>query len=150
MQTYFDSISRLITLTERVPTGKTDRYGHEITKSVEVKNAMGKPIVTRVFYVPPERYGLTAALGISIDTWERYAVDPKLADAVAWAEETMEGWKTRELINRESKRTAGLIYEMERNHRRRKSESDADGRATPMVDLADAQLIAMAAQLQEE
>ena len=145
VQAYFDSISGLETLTRSVPTGKLDKYGHEITKRVEIKNTMGKPIFTRVFYVPPELFGLTERLGISIDTWRRYGEDEKLSEVVAWAEEQMEGWKNRELLSRENKRTSGLIYEMEHNHRRRQSENDAN-RAAPLAALTDAQLISLAVQ----
>lgn len=149
VQAYFDSISVMETLKERVPTGRKDKYGHEITKLVEVKNTLGKPIFTRVFYVPPEVFGLAEQLGISTDTWRRYGEDETLSEVVTWAEEVMEGWKNRELLRRENKRTGGLIYEMERNHKRKQSGDDVGGRAAPMVALTDAQLIALAAQAGE-
>lgn len=149
VERYFAGISRLETLKEIVQTEEKDGYGHKVERLVEVENELGEPIKVRVFYVPPERYGLTASLGISIDTWDRYAEDEKLGAVVRWAEEQMEGWKTRQLLERENKRTAGLIYEMERNHKRRQVADDLAGRAAPMATLTDAQLIALATQIGE-
>lgn len=149
MQAYFDSISRLEKVKTQKVTDKRDEYGHKIEKLVTVKGASGKPIMQRVFYVPPERFGLTEALGISIDTWDRYGENNEFSDVVAWAEELMEGWKNRQLLDRENKRTGGLIYEMERNHKRRQTSEEAAGKATPLVALTDAQLIALAAQAGE-
>ena len=148
VQAYFDSISRLEIVKIPKETEKRDEYGHKIVKLVAVKGENGQKIRKRVFYVPPEIFGLTTALGISTDTWRRYGEDEKLSEVVSWAEELMEGWKNRELLQRENKRTSGLIYEMERNHRRKHSE-DTDARVTPLAALTDAQLIALASQTGE-
>lgn len=149
VQSYFDSISCLESIKGSVETDELDEYGHKVRRLEEVKNALGDVIRVRVFYVPPERFGLTEYLGISIDTWARYAEDDALAEVVEWAEEQIEGWKTRELLRRENKRTAGLIWEMERNHKRRQTDDDAGNRATPLVSLTDAQLVALASQTGE-
>ena len=69
---YFDSISVMETVTESVPTGRLDKYGHEIMQRVEVKNVFGKPFVVRRFLHQPEVYSMTAHFGISMATWERY------------------------------------------------------------------------------
>lgn len=149
VQSYFDSISCMESIKGLVETDELDEYGHKVRRLEEVKNALGDVIRVRVFYVPPERFGLTEYLGISIDTWARYAEDLALAEVVAWAEEQIEGWKTRELLQRENKRTAGLIWEMERNHRRKQSDENAGSSATPLVALTDAQLLALASQTGE-
>lgn len=148
VQDYFDCISCMESVMKTVPTGMLDRYGHAVTKQEPVLNAYGKPVEVRFFYVPPERYGLVDHLGISIDTWTRYSEDPMLSEVVTWTEEQIEGWKTRELLRRENKHTAGLIWEMERNHKR-KQEDDSAGRASPMIAMTDSQLIALAAQIGE-
>lgn len=150
VQDYFDGISCLEAVKRSVLTGELDHYGHEKTELEDVLNARGEPIRIRVFYVPPERYGLVDHLGISIDTWTRYADDPALADVVTWAEEQIEGWKTRELLQRENKRTAGLIWELDRNHKRRQTDESSGSGATPLVALTDAQLLALASQAGEE
>ena len=147
VEKYFSGISRLESVKVQVPTGDLDKYGHEIMRFAEVENELGDPIKERVFYIPPERYGLTASLGISVDTWDRYAEDADLGEVVRWAEEQIEGWKNRELLKRENKRTAGLIYEIERNHRRRQFADDSSVRTTPMVAFTDAQLLTIAAQM---
>lgn len=148
VQAYFASISRLEKVKIPKETNKRDEYGHKIEKLVNVKGENGKPIMERVFYVPPEIFGLTTAIGISVDTWNRYGESDEFAYVVSWAEEIIDGWKSREALRRENKRTAGLIWEAERS-RKLKQTNDATGKTSSMVALTDAQLIALASQIGE-
>lgn len=144
---YFASISRMETVKIPQITKKKDEYGHAIVRMTAVKGENKKPIKERVFYVPPDLFSLTAHIGISMATWERYEQDEKLADVVTWANELIKGWEARELRSRENKRTAGLINSIDRSERARASRQDPAQGNTPMDGLSDAQLIAMAEQV---
>lgn len=145
---YFDSISRIEPVKIPKPSRKKDEYGHPVMQMSTVKGVDGKPIKQRVFYVPPTRVGLTLYIGVSLDTWGHYGKDKNLSDVVAWAEEQIYLWEDTELKNRANKHTAGLINSMDRNERARMSRQDpAQGNGTGMEGLSDAQLLAMAEQI---
>ena len=145
---YFDSISRVEKIRVPRPTTKKDEYGHTVMKLTTVKDADGKPLKQRVYYVPPTRVGLTLFIGVSLDTWGHYGKDKNLSDVVAWAEEQIYFWEDTELKTRGNNRTAGLINSMDRNERARMSRQDpAQGNGTGMEGLSDAQLLAMAEQI---
>lgn len=144
---YFASISRMETVKYPQITKKLDEYGHPIVRMVTAKGENGKPIKQRVFYVPPDLFSLTAHIGISMATWERYGQNTDFADIVTWADELIKGWEARELRSRENKRTAGLINSIDRSERARASRQDPAQGNTPMDGLSDAQLLAMAEQV---
>lgn len=144
---YFRSISAMRPVMEPVDTGVVDKYGHTVYRMEPVKNEDGEEIRERVYFVPPSLYGLTAHIGVSMDTWRRYGQDKDLADVVIWAEEHIQGWEDQELRRRENKRTAGLISAIERSDRAKSTGQDpAQGSSTGLEGLSDAQLMAMAEQ----
>ena len=147
---YFDSISRVEKLRVPKPTTKKDEYGHPVMKLTTVKGVDGKPLKQRVYYMPPTRVGLTLFIGVRLDTWGRYGQDKILADVVAWAEEQIYLWEDTELKTRANNRTAGLINSMDRSERAKGARQDPSlGNGTPMDGLTDAQLLAMAEQVEE-
>ena len=55
---YFDSISRLVPLTEKRDTGRKDRDGHVIYEEVPVLNRLGVQATVLEYLVPPTVGGL--------------------------------------------------------------------------------------------
>lgn len=144
---YFDTISRMEDVTEQVPTGAKDQYGHTVYQQIPVKNALGEIIRRRVFFIPPDIYGLCEHLGIHKTTWERYCQLEIFREVTQEAEERMLGWKSRQLLERENKRINGLTYELERNHKGWAKTGASVESVAPMEELSDAQLLAMADQM---
>lgn len=66
---YFDSISRLVPLTEKRDTGRKDRDGHVIYEEVPVLNRLGVQATVLEYLVPPTVGGLCEHLGIHRSTW---------------------------------------------------------------------------------
>jgi len=61
---YFDSISRLVPLTEKRNTGRKDSDGHVIYEEVPVLNRLGVQATVLEYLVPPTVGGLCEHLGI--------------------------------------------------------------------------------------
>lgn len=119
VESYFRSISRTETVTEMLPTGRLDKYGHEILKAVPVCNDDGEEMRQRVFHIPPTRGGLCSHLGISNSTWLRYCSgeeNPKFAEICEWAEDQLLNWRTSQLLIRSGKHIRGLEVEMNLNY----------------------------------
>ena len=53
VQRYFDSISREVTVTEKVDSGERDDKGHVIWEQVPIINKLGEEIRVTEFAVPP-------------------------------------------------------------------------------------------------
>ena len=117
VQTYFDSITREVVITERVPTGKKDSYGHEIYEIQEVKNNLGE-IAKRVeFLVPPTIEGLCLHLGIHSSTWSRWRDDTKYKSfqkIIAEVDERIIGWLKEQVSTRD--KVTGIVWMLEVNH----------------------------------
>lgn len=69
---YFDSISRLVPLTEKRNTGRKDSDGHVIYEEVPVLNRLGVQATVLEYLVPPTVGGLCEHLGIHRSTWADY------------------------------------------------------------------------------
>lgn len=118
VESYFRSISRTEDVTEPVPTGRLDKYGHEIMRMEPVQNDDGEVIRRRVFHIPPTRGGLCQHLGISRSTWLRYCdgeENPKFAEICEWAEDQFLNWRDGQLLERGGKHIRGLELEMNLN-----------------------------------
>ena len=120
---YFKSIRRVVEVTEWVPTGKLDDYGHPVLREKKVKNEYGD-VIKRVDYkVPPQLTALRLALKVDRTTWGRYAsgeVGKTDAEKEAYkrvcedAKSECERWLRHEKLTR-TKGLTGIIHELE-NH----------------------------------
>lgn len=114
---YFDSISREVEITERVPTGQKDKMGHEIYRVDPVYNKLGEVAKMTEYLVPPTIGGLCLYLKIYGSTWKRWHDRdkyPEFQEIIEEAEDTIETWKKEQVIVR--KNTRGLIWDLEVNH----------------------------------
>lgn len=69
---YFLRTSRVVGVTEQVPTGRFDQHGHMICEERTVKNQLGET-ATRVEYLQkPSVAAICTEIGISRDTWNEY------------------------------------------------------------------------------
>lgn len=118
LEGYFASISRTITLTERVPTGETDEWGHEVKKTVDICNDAGEPIRRRIFEVPPSIGAMCDYLGIHRSTWDNYcdtSLNPDLVEATEWVNEQLLAYLEMELLTRSGSNLKGIIQYLQ-NH----------------------------------
>ena len=65
---------------EPYDTGRKDKYGHTIFEYRSVLNDEGEEITYREFIVAPRMTALCRYLGISAQTWARYASGEGAAD----------------------------------------------------------------------
>ena len=112
---YFDGISRVKTVTEQVPTGEIDRYGHQVFREETVVNALGEPVRITEFVEPPTVGGLCAALGISRTTWMHYH-SGKTQEAAEWIDDVLRTWNERELLTREGRNIQGIVFNLKNNY----------------------------------
>ena len=113
---YFDSISRIRTVTEACDTGKRDKWGHVIQDQRPVTNAQGELMQEREYVIPPTVGGLCAHLQISRDTWAAYCANPQFSETTAWAREQLLSWREKELMTRPGKDVKGLLFDLQANY----------------------------------
>ena len=121
---YFRMIRREVPMTEPVPTGKLDKYGHPVFESKPVLNELGKQVVYLEYVVPPRMTALRLALKVDAETWSRYASgevgddDAQKAEFVrvcADAKAICEDWLKEQKLTR-TKGLAGVMHELEVNY----------------------------------
>ena len=117
VDSYFDSISREVEITEKVDTGKRDKYGHVIYDTVKVINKLDEVAKTTEFLVPPTLGGLCSFLKIDQSTWSRWCdkdTYPEYEDIVAQTRERLLTWRQEQVVMR--KDVKGLIWDLETNY----------------------------------
>lgn len=117
VQAYFDSITREVTIKERVDNGKRDSYGHIIWDLVPVKNNLGEVAKMTEYLVPPTIGGLCLHLGISYATWSRWSNDDNHKDIhpiIEKVRDRMLAWRMEQVLSR--KDVKGLVWDMEVNY----------------------------------
>ena len=124
---YFDSISREAVVTEKMPTGNLDKYGHMTYNDVPVVNRLGEEIKRIEFLLPPTVSGLCVALKIRRSTWSDYAKDPEFADTVACAGGLMRAWLEEQSLMRAGKDFRGVEFNLIHNFGVGKDDSAAAG-----------------------
>ena len=118
-ETYFDSISRTVEVTEMVPTGEMDSKGHAVLKPQKVKNDLGEVIRTREFLVPPTVVGLCLYLGVHRATWARWCdhqAHPELEEATEWVSAVLRAWNEEQLLTRGDKGVKGIMFNLQNNY----------------------------------
>ena len=122
---YFDSISRLVPLTEKKNTGRKDGDGHVIYEEVPV-------------LVPPTVGGLCEHLGIHRSTWADYCdaqLHPEFSDTTTHARGRMRAWLEEQLLTR--KDVKGIVFDLQNNYGYHdKKEIELGGRAAKAVTAA--------------
>ena len=114
---YFDSISRVVPLTEKRPTDRRDSSGHVIYEVVPVMNKLGQQAMVEEFVVPPTVGGLCEALGIHRSTWNEWCdadTYPEFSDTIAHARGRMRAWCESQLLIR--KDVKGIIFNLQNNY----------------------------------
>ena len=118
VENYFKSISRQVTLTEKKPTGKKDKMGHEIYEDVPVKNALGQEMTVTEYLIPPSVLELSAFLGIHRSTWDNYCdheQHPEFFDTTERAMGRIHAYLVRESLTRQGKDLKGVLFNLENN-----------------------------------
>ena len=118
-ETYFDSISRTVEVTEMVPTGEMDSKGHAVLEPKKVMNDRGEVIRTREFLVPPTVVGLCLYLGVHRATWARWCdhkEHPELEEATEWVSAVLRAWNEEQLLTRGDKGVKGIMFNLQNNY----------------------------------
>ena len=109
---YFDSISRLVPLTEKRNTGRKDSDGHVIYEEVPVLNRLGVQATVLEYLVPPE-----------------------FSDTTTHARGRMRAWLEEQLLTR--KDVKGIVFDLQNNYGYHdKKEIELGGRAAKAVTAA--------------
>lgn len=135
---YFDSISRLVPLTEKKSTGRKDSDGHVIYEEVPVLNRLGVQAMVLEYLVPPTVGGLCEHLGIHRSTWADYCdaeLHPEFSDTTTHARGRMRAWLEEQLLTR--KDVKGIVFDLQNNYGYHdKKEIELGGRAAKAVTAA--------------
>lgn len=119
VEEYFQSITRLVTVTEKKATGQRDKQGHVIYEDAKVINALGKEVIVTEYIVPPSVYDLCQFLGISESTWNNYCdpgKHPEFLGTIARARGRMRAWNEHQLLTRSGRDLKGIIFNLENNY----------------------------------
>ena len=138
VQAYFDSITREIVITERVPTGKKDSYGHEIYEIQDVKNNLGEVAKKLQYLVPPTLEGLCLHIGIVSSTWSRWRdADkyPEFQEIIEQVDERIIGWLKEQVVTRD--KVTGVVWALEVNHGCGQKNQNADKDVTVTIEGGD-------------
>ena len=115
VERYFDSISRVVTAKEKVPTKKKDEYGHPIMRERVIKNQLGQPITYVEYVVPPTIAGLILFLGISEQTWCNYQKDERYLEATTCAQGRRRAYLEKENLTRSGGGLRGVQFDLQNN-----------------------------------
>ena len=116
---YFASITRKKKVTERVPTGELDKFGHPVMVDAPVRNQLGEEVEVTEYIVPPEVSGLAEFLHIHPSTWALFAdhkKHPEFTEVTDYVYERMKSWNEREMLTRPGKDIAGIKFNLENNY----------------------------------
>ena len=112
---YFMSVTRIVPLTEKVPTGEKDEYGHTIFRDEVVFNTLGEKIMVEDFLLPPTVEALCDQLGIDIGTFENYKKIDGYRQTCERVLNRIRRWNMEQLLTRSGKDVAGIKFNLENN-----------------------------------
>lgn len=118
IENYFESISRTVTLKERIETGRFTEKGQPIYESIDIVNDAGAPIRVKEYLVPPSAGALCLFLGLTRKTWADYCdgeKNPQFLNSTTRARARMESYLEQELISR-PKSVQGVIFNLQNNY----------------------------------
>lgn len=134
---YFATITRRVTVTELVDSGKRDDKGHVIMVPVPVKNSLGEELERTEYLVPPSMTELYEFLGIDKSTWSRYMQREDYAPIGERVYERMKAWNEHEMLTRPGKDLKGILFNLTNNYGySEKKEVELGERATKTVTAA--------------
>ncbi len=116
---YFRSITRRVTVTEKVPTGRKDKQGHPIYREQPVLNMLGNQVAVTEYIVPPTVADLCEALHIHRSTWDNYCdadTHPEFREVTESAREKLRAWNEKEMLTRPGKDIKGIIFNLQQNY----------------------------------
>lgn len=102
------TITRVVEVTEQVPTGEMDKYGHPIFEPQVVTNQLGEPVTVIEFVAPPLVGDFCVWLGVSRAQWDIWVGSGEYAEAAQAMEGLYRRYLDRELVTR--KDVKGVIY----------------------------------------
>ena len=114
---YFDSITRMVAVTEKQDRGRRDDKGHIVFDEVPVTNRLGEQVEVLEYVVPPTVGGLCEALGIHRSTWAEWCdpnKHPEYSDTTTHARGRMRTWCEEQLLIR--KDVKGIIFNLQNNY----------------------------------
>lgn len=116
---YFDSITREVELTEKVPTEEKDDKGHVIFETRKVKNCLEEVVKVTEYLVPPTLEGLCRYLGIHASTWSRWAANEddkykEFSEIIEDVRDRLLAWRKEQVLIR--KDVKGMIWDLEVNY----------------------------------
>lgn len=117
VERYFDSISREVTIKEKVDSGKRDSYGHIIYDTVVVKNKLDEEAKRTEYLVPPTLGALCSYLKIDQSTWSRWCDKdkyPEYQEIITQTKDRLLTWRQEQVVIRD--KVTGLIWDMETNY----------------------------------
>lgn len=114
VERYFDSISRIVQVTERVETDRKDDKGHVIYERRPVLNKLGEQAQLEEFIEPPTIGGLCRFLGIHRSTWAEYCDKEEFSDTTTRAGGRIRAYLEQQLLTR--KDVKGIIFDLQNNH----------------------------------
>lgn len=123
VEEYFLSLCYLVDVVELKPvvlsvdsetgaiTYQRDAYGHPMKREEPVLDGNGRPLQRLCWVSPPGEEDLCMRIGISKDTWDRYAKQEDFAELIARARGLIRGYLEGAA---ESKGGAGALAKLER------------------------------------
>lgn len=114
VERYFRSITRTVTAKERYDTGNKDSSGHQIFAERDILNDKGKKITYTEYVIPPSITALCLYLGITRDTFCRYAAEEGFTDTVTHARGRIEAYLEEQLMT--GKKVQGIIFQLKNNY----------------------------------
>lgn len=115
VERYFASISRTVTATERVDSGKKDKDGHIVWEDRPILNDLGEPITYTDYVLPPTISGLCEFLGISRQTWNAYCDNEQFLDTTTRVQGRRRAYLERELLRRKGSEVRGVMFDLQNN-----------------------------------
>lgn len=115
VEAYFASITRTVTLKERIETEETDEKGNPVYKTVPICNDSGEQIRQVEYVVPPTVLGLCDYLGISCKTWDSYCEDERYGNTTIRARTRMYAYLQGQTLTRPDKALKGILFNIENN-----------------------------------
>lgn len=115
---YFASITRTVTVKEKVDTGEKDDKGHTIWKYEPIVNDAGDAIKQVEFVIPPTIGGLCDFLKIDPSTWKEYCDEqkhPEFSKTTKRARGRVYGYLQGETLTRPDKMLKGILFNIENN-----------------------------------
>lgn len=117
VERYFASITRTVTVTERVPTDQLDDHGHTIYKTVPVINSLGEEAKREEYIEPPSVQALCLFLKIDESTWSLWCDEekyPEFFETTTRARGRMKAWLVAQSMTR--KDVKGIIFNLQNNY----------------------------------